>query len=151
MAPPRVVIVGGGFGGLAAARGLAGVPVAVTLVDRNNYHLFQPLLYQVATAGLSPAQIATPIRSIVRRQSNVEVLMAELRRVDVAGRTLELDCGVLPFDHLVLATGSVPHYFGHDAWERSAPGLKTVEDALEIRRDILLAFELAEREPDPAV
>jgi NADH:ubiquinone reductase (H+-translocating) len=151
MAPPRVVIVGGGFGGLAVARGLASVPVGVTLVDRNNYHLFQPLLYQVATAGLSPAQIATPIRSVFRRQRNVEVLMAELRRVDVAARTVELDHGVLPFDHLVLATGSVPHYFGHEAWARSAPGLKTVEDAVEIRRDILLGFELAEREPDPAV
>jgi NADH dehydrogenase len=150
MGRPEVVIVGGGFGGLAAVRGLARAPVGVTLVDRNNYHLFQPLLYQVATAALSPAQIATPIRTVVRRQKNALVLMAEVRRVDVAARRIELDRGSLPFDHLVLATGSQPHYFGHDAWGRFAPGLKTIEDARRIRRNILLGFELAERESDPA-
>jgi NADH dehydrogenase len=145
----HVVIAGAGFGGLSAARALARAPVHVTIVDRNNYHLFQPLLYQVATAALSPAQIATPIRSIVRRQRNVDVLMAEVVRVDVAGRELVLDGGALPFDFLVLATGSRTTYFGHDRWERHAPGLKSIEDALDIRRSILLAFERAERETDP--
>ena len=149
MGQPRVVIVGAGFGGLTAARALASAPVDVTVVDRNNYHLFQPLLYQVATAALSPAQIATPIRSILRRQRNAEVLMAEVRGADAAKRELILDRGSLAFDFAVFATGSRPAWFGHDAWARFAPGLKTVEDAIEIRRTILLAFELAEREPDP--
>ena len=149
MPGPHVVIAGAGFGGLSAARALARAPVRVTIVDRNNYHLFQPLLYQVATAALSPAHIATPIRSILRRQRNVDVLMAEVARVDVAARELVLDGGTLAFDFLVLATGSRPAYFGHDGWERHAPGLKSIEDALEIRRSILLAFERAERETDP--
>src|SRR5262245_22434079 len=150
MPRPRVVIAGAGFGGLSAAQALARAPVDVTIVDRNNYHLFQPLLYQVATAALSPAQIATPIRSILRRQRNADVLMAEVARVDVAGRELVLDRGALPFDFLVLATGSRPVYFGHDSWARHAPGLKSIEDALHIRRSILLAFERAERETDQA-
>ena len=149
MKKPQVVIVGAGFGGLTAARALARAPVDVTVLDRNNYHLFQPLLYQVATAALSPAQIATPIRSILRRQKNVLVLMAEVRRVDLSERRVLLADGSVGFDILVLATGSRPAYFGHEGWERFAPGLKTVEDAIEIRRMILLAFEKAERETDP--
>ncbi len=146
---PRVVIVGGGFGGLAAARALRRAPVDVTLVDRRNHHLFQPLLYQVATAGLSPADIAYPIRSVLRRQANASVLLAEAVDVDVARRELVLKDGRLGYDYLVLATGARHAYFGREEWEPLAPGLKSLEDALEIRRRILLAFEKAERETSP--
>ncbi len=146
---PHVVIVGGGFGGLAAARALRKSPVQVTLVDRRNHHLFQPLLYQVATAGLSPADIAYPIRAILRKQANANVLLAEAVSVDVARSELVLKDGRLRYDYLVVATGARHAYFGHDEWEPLAPGLKSLEDALEIRRRILLAFERAERESDP--
>ncbi|HET8577709.1 MAG TPA: NAD(P)/FAD-dependent oxidoreductase [Methylomirabilota bacterium] len=147
---PHVVIVGGGFGGLNAARTLSRRPVRVTLLDRRNYHLFQPLLYQVASAALSPADIATPLRSILRNARNVSVLLAEAEKVDLAGRRLVLDQGALGYDALILAAGAGHSYFGHDDWELLAPGLKTLEDALEIRRRVLLAFEAAEREPDGA-
>ena len=145
---PRVVIVGAGFGGLTAARALARVPVRVTVVDRRNHHLFQPLLYQVATAALSPGDIAYPIRSILRRQANATVLLAEVLAVDPAARRVLLDEGSLDYDYLIVATGARHSYFGHDEWEVAAPGLKSLEDALEIRRRILLAFEKAERETD---
>ncbi len=144
---PRVVIVGGGFAGLHAATGLAHLPVDVTVVDRRNHHLFQPLLYQVALAVLSPADIAQPIRSILRNQRNTEVLMDEVVGIDIATRQVTLASGaLLPYDYLVLATGATHSYFGHDEWEPLAPGLKTIEDATEIRRRVLLAFELAERQ-----
>jgi NADH dehydrogenase len=147
---PHVAIVGGGFGGLRAARALKHAPVRVTLVDRRNHHLFQPLLYQVATAALNPADIASPIRHVLRRQRNCEVLLAEVIGVDAARRRLVLDDGTLEFDFCVLATGAAHSYFGHPEWAPLAPGLKTVEDALEIRRRILVAFEHAERETDPS-
>ena len=148
----RVVIVGGGFGGLYCARALRGSPVRVTLIDRRNFHLFQPLLYQVATGGLSPANIAAPLRSILRRQPNVRTLLAEVTGFDAARReVLTADGERIPFDSLVLAAGSTHSYFGHDDWEKFAPGLKTIEDATEIRQRVLSAFEKAEREPDPAV
>lgn len=146
---PHVVIVGGGFGGLAAARALRRAPVHVTLVDRRNHHLFQPLLYQVATAGLSPADIAYPIRAVLSRQANANVILAEATAIDVARHELVLSDGRLRYDYLVVATGARHAYFGHDEWEAFAPGLKSLEDALEIRRRILLAFEKAERETDP--
>ena len=146
---PHVVIVGGGFGGLYAARTLARYPVRVTLLDRNNYHLFQPLLYQVATAALSPGDVAEPIRAIVRRHRNVTVLMGEVERVEPASRRLVLRDGELAYDYLILATGSSHSYFGHDEWATVAPGLKTLEDALDVRRRILNAFEAAERLDDP--
>jgi len=150
-ATPHIVIVGGGFGGLDAARALAQAPVRVTLLDRHNYHLFQPLLYQVATASLSPGDIASPIRWVLRHQRNVEVLLAEARAIDVAARTVALDRGdTLSYDYLILATGAAHAYFGHDEWAERAPGLKTLDDALEMRRRMLRAFEEAEREPDPA-
>jgi NADH dehydrogenase len=144
---PRVVIVGGGFAGLHAAKGLARLPVDVTVIDRRNHHTFQPLLYQVALAVLSPADIAQPIRSILRRQQNTQVLMDEVVGIDTASRCLALASGdgVL-YDYLVLATGATHSYFGHDDWAPFAPGLKTIEDATEIRRRVLLAFELAERQ-----
>ena len=145
----RVVIVGGGFGGLYAARALRNVPVQVTLLDRRNHHLFQPLLYQVATAALSPGDIASPIRWILRHQKNVEVLLADARRIDSGRRTIVLADGEMPYDFLILATGATHAYFGHDEWRQTAPGLKTLEDALEIRRRVLLAYERAERESDP--
>jgi NADH dehydrogenase len=145
---PQVLIVGGGFGGLAAARALARAPVDVTLVDRRNHHLFQPLLYQVATAGLSPGDIASPIRQIVHGQDNTRVLLEDAVAVDTAARTVRLGQGEARFDYLVLATGATHSYFGHDEWAPFAPGLKTLEEALEIRRRVLLAFEQAEREPD---
>jgi NADH dehydrogenase len=146
-ARPRVVVIGGGFGGLHAVQGLAHLPVDVTMVDRRNYHLFQPLLYQVALAVLSPADIAQPIRSIVRDQKNVQVLMDEAMDIDTKECRVKLKSGnELEFDYLVLATGSTHSYFGKDEWASTAPGLKTVEDAIEIRRRVLLAFELAERE-----
>ncbi len=147
---PRVVVVGAGFAGLACARALKRAPVQVTVIDRRNHHLFQPLLYQVATGGLNPADIAAPTRSILRRQRNAEVLLADARAVDVAARQLRLDDGSqVAYDHLVIATGATHAYFGHPEWAAVAPGLKTVEDALEIRRRILVAFERAERELDP--
>jgi NADH dehydrogenase len=149
-APPRrphVIIVGGGFAGLNAATGLAHLPVDVTLVDRRNHHLFQPLLYQVALAVLSPADIAQPIRSILRKQRNAEVLMDEVVGIDVSARQVALASGAhLDYDYLVLASGATDSYFGHDEWEPLAPGLKNIEDATEIRRRVLLAFELAERQ-----
>jgi NADH dehydrogenase len=144
-----VVIIGGGFGGLDAARALAGAPAQVTLLDRHNYHLFQPLLYQVATASLSPGDIASPIRWVLRKQKNVQVLLAEARAIDAAGRRVVLDRGELPYDYLLVATGAAHSYFGHPEWAPRAPGLKTLDDALEIRRRVLLAFEAAERETDP--
>jgi NADH dehydrogenase len=147
---PHVVIIGGGFGGLDAARALDGSPVRVTLIDRHNYHLFQPLLYQVATASLSPGDIASPIRWILRRQKNVQVLLAEAQAIDPAVRHVVLDGEVLPYDYLILAAGSTHAYFGHDDWVDRAPGLKTLDDALEMRRRVLLAFEAAERLHDAA-
>ena len=143
---PRVVIVGAGLGGLLAARTLARHPVHITLVDRQNFHTFQPLLYQVATAGLSPGEIAAPIRWIMRGDHNVEVLMSEVQGFDLARRVVMLEEGEIGYDYLIVAAGASHAYFGHDDWEPFAPGLKTVEDALEIRRRVLLAFELAERE-----
>jgi NADH dehydrogenase len=145
---PHVVIVGGGFGGLNAAKALASAPVRVTLVDRTNHHLFQPLLYQVAMAGLSPAEIAAPIRSIVGGQPNTTVLLAEVRRVDLVGKRVVLDDRELPYNYLILAAGAENSFFGHSDWEKHAPGLKRIEDALEIRRRVLDAFETAEREAD---
>ena len=147
---PEVVIIGGGFGGLAAARALRRAPVNVTLLDRRNHHVFQPLLYQVATAGLNPSDIAYPIRVVLRRQKNARVLLAEARRVDVAGRRVEIDGGVVPYDQLIVATGATHSYFNHPEWAQLAPGLKSIEDALEIRSRVFLAFEAAEREADPA-
>lgn len=147
--PHRVVIVGGGFAGLSAAQKLRHAPVQVTLVDRCNYHLFQPLLYQVATGSLSPANIAAPLRNILKRQKNTEVLLAEVIGVDTVNHRVVLSDGSVDYDTLIVATGARHQYFGHDAWEKFAPGLKTVEDATAMRRRILLAFEAAEREPDP--
>src|SRR5262247_2919496 len=145
--PKRVVIVGGGFAGLAAARGLANVPgVEVTLVDRRNYHLFQPLLYQVAMAGLSPAEIAAPIRALLRRHRSVTVIQGDVRAIDVRGRRAICDFGELAYDYAIVATGAQHAYFGNERWEHFAPGLKTLEQATEIRRRVLTAFELAERE-----
>jgi NADH dehydrogenase len=143
---PRVVIVGAGFGGLLAARTLARYPVQITLIDRQNFHTFQPLLYQVATAGLSPGEIAAPIRWIMRSRRNVEVLMSEVQDFDLSRRVVKLPDGEIPYDYLLVASGASHAYFGHDEWEPFAPGLKTIQDALEIRRRILLAFELAERQ-----
>ncbi|MBP6444277.1 MAG: FAD-dependent oxidoreductase, partial [Gemmatimonadales bacterium] len=144
-ARPHVVVIGGGFAGLYLARGLARAEVQVTLVDRRNHHLFQPMLYQVAAAALSPKDIAAPIRSILRNQANVEVLLAEVTRVDADARLVHLDVGTqLAYDYCVVATGARHSYFGHTEWERFAPGLKSVEDALDIRRRILIAFERAE-------
>ena len=151
MSSRHVVIVGGGFGGLTAAKALRRRALRVTLLDRHNYHLFQPLLYQVATATLSPGDIASPIRWIVRRSPNVRVLLGEADSIDVAGRRVLLtDGAAVAYDYLIVATGSSHAYFGHEEWARDAPGLKTLEDALEIRRRVLLAFERAERETDPA-
>jgi len=146
----RVVIIGGGFGGLHAAQALDGAPVEVTLIDRRNHHVFQPLLYQVATAGLNPADIAYPIRSVLRNQKNVTVLLGEVTAIDKEARTVIFAEGSLDYDLLVVAAGATHSYFGHDDWERFAPGLKTIEDATEIRGRLLYAFEAAEREPDPS-
>jgi len=150
---PHIVIIGGGFGGLDAARALAGAPVRVTILDRHNYHLFQPLLYQVATASLSPGDIASPIRWVLRHQSNVTVLLAEARAIDSVSNRVLLDGGHgradMAYDYLIVAPGATHAYFGHPEWAPRAPGLKTLDDALEIRRQLLLAFEAAEREPDP--
>src|ERR1017187_7153594 len=151
----RVVIVGAGFGGLNAAQSLAGADVKITVIEQKNYHTFQPLLYQVATAGLSPGEIAAPIRSILRRHKNVEVLMAEVTGFDLERHVVQTADHEVPYDFLIVAAGASHAYFGHDEWETLAPGLKTIEDALEIRRRVLLAFELAERQasagesPDP--
>lgn len=142
----RVVIVGAGFGGLNAAQALAKAPVQITVIDRKNFHTFQPLLYQVATAGLSPGEIAAPVRSILRSHKNIEVLMAEVTGIDLARRLVETPEGDISYDYLIVAAGAAHSYFGHDEWERYAPGLKTIEDALEIRRRVLLAFELEERQ-----
>ena len=151
---PHVVIIGGGFGGLTAARTLRRAPADVTLIDRNNHHTFQPLLYQVATATLNPSDITAPIRHVLRNQRNATVLLAEVERIDVQRRTLTIDDGDgrprdITYDYLIVAAGARHAYFGHDAWERDAPGLKTIDDALEIRRRFLLAFERAELTDDP--
>ena len=143
---PRVVVVGAGFGGLNAAQKLARLPVQITVVDRKNHHTFQPLLYQVATAGLSPGEIAAPIRWILRAHSNIEVLLEEVREFNLKSRSVITNEAVLPYDYLIIAAGASHAYFGHPEWEPLAPGLKTIEDALEIRRRVLLAFELAERQ-----
>jgi len=151
MPQPHVVIVGGGFGGLNAAKALRKAPVRVTIIDRHNHHLFQPLLYQVATATLSPGDIASPIRWILRHARNTRVLLGDVRAVDLAARRLSLvDGEVVEYDYLIVAIGTSHTYFGHDEWAAHAPGLKTLEDALAIRRRILVAFEHAERETDPA-
>ena len=142
----RVVIVGAGFGGLNAAQSLAGADVKITVIDRQNFHTFQPLLYQVATAGLSPGEIAEPIRSILRKHRNIEVLMAEVTGFDLERRLVRAGDLEVPYDSLIVAAGASHAYFGHDEWKDLAPGLKTIEDAIEIRRRVLLAFELAERE-----
>ncbi|QGZ96088.1 NAD(P)/FAD-dependent oxidoreductase [Terricaulis silvestris] len=147
---PKVVIIGAGFGGLAAAKTLARAPVRVTVIDRRNHHLFQPLLYQVATAGLAPNQIATPIRAIVRKQKNAHVALGMVEGIDTANKAVMLGAGRVSYDYLIVATGARHAYFGHDEWERFAPGLKTLEDATEQRKRILLAFERAELEDDPA-
>lgn len=144
----RVLIVGAGFGGLQAARDLKHPSIQVTLIDKNNYHLFQPLLYQVATAGLSAPDIAAPIRSLLRKRKNVEVLMAEVQGIDLAAKRVRLQDREIPYDYLILAPGARYNYFGHEAWEREAPGLKSIEDALLIRKKILTAFERAEMEND---
>ena len=151
---PRVVIIGCGFGGLEAARALRGAALDVTLIDKTNHHLFQPLLYQVATAGLSAPAIAAPIRHLFRQQPNVTTLLGEVTHIDVAARTVHLKDGPhpsapLPYDHLIVAAGATHSYFGRDDWAPHAPGLKTLDDAFEIRRRILLAFEAAEKEADP--
>ena len=146
---PHVVILGGGFGGLNAAKALRRAPVRVTLIDKRNFHLFQPLLYQVATASLSPSEIAYPIRSILHKQANTTVLLGEATRVDLERQEVVLTDDRIPFDYLIVATGTQSTYFGHDEWEGLAPGLKSMEEALTIRHKILHAFERAEREPDP--
>ncbi len=148
--PHRVVIVGGGFGGLYAAKALRRAPVDVTLIDRRNFHLFQPLLYQVATGGLSPGDIAAPLRWVVKRHKNTRVLLDQALDVGAAGRRLITREGSVEYDTLIVATGVAHHYFGRDEWRHNAPGLKTIEDATEMRRRILFAFEVAEKEPDPA-
>ena len=144
------MIIGGGFGGLSAAKALRRAPVDVLLVDSRNHHVFQPLLYQVATAGLSPGDIASPIRWILRRHDNVRVWLAEARAIDAKARVVRLADGEVSYDYLIVAAGAAHSYFGHDEWRAVAPGLKTLEDALDIRRRVLLAFEQAEREADPA-
>ena len=149
MSTPRVVILGSGFGGLYAAKALKRAPAQITVVDRRNFHLFQPLLYQVATAALNPSDIAYPIRSVVAHQKNTNVILAEATAVDVERRVVKLVDGEVAYDYLIIATGATHSYFKHPEWARSAPGLKTIEDALEIRRRVLLAFESAERETDP--
>src|SRR5580693_820714 len=147
--PHKVVILGGGFGGLSAAQSLKNAPVQVTLVDRCNYHLFQPLLYQVATGSLSPANVAGPLRDILHKQKNTQVLLGEAVHIDAAKRRVILSDGALDYDTLIVATGATHQYFGHDEWEQFAPGLKNLNDATAMRSRILLAFEAAERERDP--
>ncbi|MEO5716972.1 MAG: NAD(P)/FAD-dependent oxidoreductase [Chthoniobacterales bacterium] len=148
-AGPRVVIIGAGFGGLEAAKHLGNKPVWVTVIDRTNYHLFQPLLYQVATAALSPADIAAPVRGILGKFENIEVILAEAETVDVDSRMVHTTDSKFPYDYLIVATGARHSYFGHGEWEKLAPGLKSLEDAVEIRRRILMAFEFAEKTRDP--
>lgn len=148
-AVPHVVIIGAGFGGLQAAQALRKAPVNVTVIDRNNHHLFQPLLYQVATAGLSPADICVPIRFTLRKQKNTEVLLAEVTDIDVQEQRVIMGERSVTYDYLIVATGAYDNYFGHNEWERHAPGLKSVVDATKLRRNILLAFEAAELETDP--
>ena len=145
----RLVILGGGFAGLCAARTLRGADLSITLLDRKNHHVFQPMLYQVATAALNPADIAAPIRSILSTQANCRVLLAEATRIDTAASLVETGIGSIPYDYLLVATGAGHSYFGNDSWAARAPGLKTIEDALEIRRRVFLAYEAAERETDP--
>src|SRR5215213_10359639 len=145
----RVVILGAGFGGLQAARGLARVDADITVIDQHNYHLFQPLLYQVATAALSPADIASPIRTVLRRQQNTSVMLAQVTDIDATSGEVMVGNRRIPFDYLVLATGAHHAYFGHDEWETHARGIKTIDDATALRRKILLAFEKAEFEADP--
>src|SRR5882724_7283004 len=147
---PRVIIIGAGFGGLQAAKKLARKNVLVTVIDRTNYHLFQPLLYQVATAALSPADIAAPVRSVLSKSKNVEVILAEVQSVDVAAKKVKTTDSEFDYDYLILATGARHSYFGHDDWEKLAPGLKSLEDAIELRRRILMAFEYAEKTNDEA-
>jgi NADH:quinone reductase (non-electrogenic) len=146
---PRVVIIGAGFGGLQAAHALRNAPVDLTVIDRNNHHLFQPLLYQVATAGLSPADICVPIRFTLRKQKNTEVLLAEVTGIDLQEQRVIIGDRSISYDYLVMATGALDNYFGHDDWEHFAPGLKSVVDATILRRNILLAFEAAELETEP--
>src|SRR4029079_15143126 len=152
MKRPRIVIIGGGFGGLSAAKALRNAAADVLVIDRTNHHLFQPLLYQVATASLSPGDISAPIRHILRHQQNTSVLLAEVRGIDVDRKLVHIDLPdrEIEYDYLIVASGSHHAYFGHDDWEPFAPGLKTVEDATEIRRRFLLAFERAEKSPDEA-
>ncbi|HYL73348.1 MAG TPA: NAD(P)/FAD-dependent oxidoreductase [Bryobacteraceae bacterium] len=145
----RVVILGGGFGGLYAARALKKAPVDLTVLDRRNFHLFQPLLYQVATGSLSPGEIASPLRTVLRHQKNTRVLLGEAVDLDATARKVILDSGEIAYDSLIVATGSADYYFGHDDWPPVAPGLKTIESATEIRHKLLYAFEAAEKEPDP--
>jgi NADH dehydrogenase len=148
---PHVVIIGGGFGGLYAARALRNAAVHITLIDRHNYHLFQPLLYQVATAALNPSDIAAPIRGVLSRQKNTSVILGDASAIDTAQKLVHLADGAkIAYDQLIVATGATHSYFAHPEWERNAPGLKTIDDALEIRRRVLLAFEAAERESDPS-
>ncbi len=147
---PRVVVIGGGFGGLEATKIFKGEAVNVTLIDRSNHHLFQPLLYQVATAGLTPANIARPLREVFSSQKNVEVLLSEVRRIDVEGKKIITEDLVVEYDYLILATGSRHSYFGHNEWERFAPGLKNLTDAVDIRKRLLVAFEIAEKAVDQA-
>src|ERR1700737_4171964 len=147
---PRIVIIGAGFGGLEAAKKLCGEAVQVTMVDRTNYHLFQPLLYQVATAALSPADIAAPVRAVLSKCKNMDVILAEVESIDVNAKKVKMVDGELDYDYLFLATGARHSYFGHPEWERLAPGLKSLEDAVEIRRRILMAFEYAERSTNQA-
>jgi NADH dehydrogenase len=147
---PRVVIIGGGFGGLTAARAFRRANISLTLIDRGNHHLFQPLLYQVATAGLEPANIASPIRRILRNQKNTEVLLAEAKSFDLPAKRVMLDEGFVEFDYLIVASGAGHSYFGHEDWANLAPGLKSISDAMEIRRRVLTAFEMAERADDAA-
>jgi NADH:ubiquinone reductase (H+-translocating) len=142
---PHVVIVGGGFAGLNAAKRLKDAEVVVTVVDRHNHHVFQPLLYQVATASLSPADIAAPIRAILRKQENLRVILGEVQNIDMAAKVIQLEDQMLTYDYLILAAGATHSYFGHDEWRTSAPGLKTLNDAVQMRNRILLAFEAAER------
>jgi len=149
METKRIVIIGGGFGGLYAARTLAKTDANITLVDRRNYHLFQPLLYQVATAALNPSDIAAPIRAVLRKQKNISVIMGDVQAIDTDRRIITMADGELAYDILIVATGATHSYFNHPEWEENAPGLKTIEDALEIRRRVLRAFEAAERETDP--
>ncbi len=148
-APHRVVIVGGGFGGLYAAKSLGRAKLSLTLIDRRNFHLFQPLLYQVATGALSPGEIASPLRHVLQKNKNTQVVLGEVMDLDAEKHLVILRDGEVPYDDLVIATGATHHYFGNDRWEALAPGLKTIEDATTIRRRVLLAFERAEREPDP--